>query len=277
MSTIKKARPVTPGRRGKVYLEYNEITTSKPFKKLTSGKKKISSRDNQGRISVRRRGGGHKRKYRIIDFKRDKFNVAGVVKSIEYDPNRNVFVSLVSYKDGEKRYILTTENMKVGFPVMSGESVKSEEGNALPLNKINIGSFVHNIEIKPSKGGQIVRSAGASARLLGLDGKYASVVLPSGETRRILGSCYATVGVLSNKEFKNIKWGKAGVSRWQGKRPKVRGVVMNPVDHPMGGGEGKTSGGRHPCSPTGMIAKGFKTRKPKKYSNQFITRRRKKK
>ncbi len=277
MSKIKIAKPVTPGRRGKVYIQYDEIDSKKPLKKLTKGKKRISSRDNQGRISVRRRGGGHKKKYRIIDFKNNKLGMRGVVNAIEYDPNRNVFIALVYFSDGDKRYMLATENMKKGFVVESGADVKSEEGNTLPLNKINIGSFVHNVELHPERGGQIVRSAGGFARLLGVDGKYASLVLPSGETRRVLASCYATVGVLSNKEFKNIKRGKAGYSRWQGKRPKVRGVVMNPVDHPMGGGEGRTSGGRHPCSPTGVIAKGFKTRRPKKYSNNLIIRKRKKK
>ncbi len=276
MSVIKIAKPVTPGRRGKVYVRNFDLSSDGPLKKLTKGKKKISSRDNQGRISVRRRGAGHKRRYRIIDFKLTKPSMRGVVKTIEYDPNRNVFIALVCYSDGDKRYVLATENMKKGFEINSGEEAKSEEGNTLPLNKINVGSFIHNIELHPGKGGQIVRSAGGFARLLGIDGKYASVVLPSGETRKILASCLATIGVLSNKEFKNIKRGKAGVSRWQGRRPKVRGVVMNPVDHPMGGGEGKTSGGRHPCSPTGIIAKGFRTRKSKKYSNKLIVRRRKK-
>jgi len=248
-----------------------------PEKTLTKGIKKKSARDGQGHISVRRRGGGAKKKYRQIDFKRNLYDIYGTVKTIEYDPNRTSVISLVTYTNGEKRYVLTTEKMQVGSKIISGEKVKSKEGNHLPLMNINVGAFIHNIELVPGRGGKIVRSAGAFAKLLGKDGKYVSVELPSGEVRLILGTCYATVGVISNKEKKNEKSGKAGRTRWLGRRPKVRGVVMNPVDHPMGGGEGRSSGGRHPCSPTGLLAKGFRTRKAKKYSDAFIIRKRKRK
>lgn len=273
---IRTHKPVTPSSRGKVSLVRAELTPGvKPEKSLLRKKKRISARGYKGRISVRRRGGGHKKRYRIIDFKRNKQGVEALVKSIEYDPNRSAFIALVVYKDGEKRYILATENMTVGKTVVSGPDVRSDEGNSLPLSNITVGSFVHNVEIEPGRGGQVVRSAGAFARLLGRDGDFVSLTFPSGETKRVLGRCYATVGVVSNKDKKNEKSGKAGRSRWLGKRPKVRGVVMNPVDHPMGGGEGRTSGGRHPCSPTAVPSKGYKTRSPKKYSDQFIIRRRK--
>ena len=273
---IKTHKPVTPSTRNKVSLVRSELTSGvKPEKSLLRKKKRISARGYKGRISVRRRGGGHKRRYRVVDFKRNKYGIEGVVKSIEYDPNRSAFIALIVYKDGEKRYIIATEDMKVGNSVISGPDVRSDDGNSLPLAKINVGSFVHNVEIEPGRGGQVVRSAGAFARLLGRDGSFVTLTFPSGETKRVLGNCYATVGVVSNKDKKNEKSGKAGRSRWLGKRPKVRGVVMNPVDHPMGGGEGRTSGGRHPCSPTAVPSKGYKTRSPKKYSDQFIIRRRK--
>lgn len=271
---IKKFKPTTPSLRGKV-LVTGGTTRSKPEKTLTLGIKRVSGRDGGGRISVRRKGGGHKRVYRIIDFKRNKRDIWGVVKFIEYDPNRTCLIALVVYEDGEKRYILAPEKLKVGHKVMSSEGAKSEEGNSIPLKNINVGSFIHNIEINPGRGGQLVRSAGASARLLGKDGRYVSVQFPSGEVKKIFSENYATIGVLSNKEKINEKIGKAGKSRWLGRRPKVRGVVMNPVDHPMGGGEGRTSGGRHPCSPTGVKAKGYKTRVAKKYSDKFIIRKRK--
>ena len=273
---LKQLKPTTPGNRGKVNLKYVELTRKSSEKILTKGIKKNSGRGGDGKISVRRKGGGAKRKYRIIDFKRRKFDIQGMIKSIEYDPNRNAFIALVVYADGEKNYVLATANMIVGNKVISGEDVKSVEGNCLPLGKINIGAFVHNIELQPNKGGQMVRAAGTGAKILGRDGNKVSMMLPSGEVRIFDSKCKATVGVLSNHDAKNIKLGKAGASRWRGRRPKVRGVAMNPIDHPMGGGEGKTSGGRHPCSPTGVLTKGFKTRK-KKYSDKFIIRRKKKK
>lgn len=271
----KVYKATTPSMRGKVSVKAVELTGDAPEKSLLRRKKRVSARDNQGRISVRRRGGGHKKRYRLIDFKRKKYDVNAVVKTIEYDPNRTAFIALLVYEDGEKRYILATDGMKPGMSVVSGSDVRTAEGNSLPLEKINIGSFVHNIEINPGRGGQMVRSAGSFARVLGRDGDYVTLSFPSGEVKRILGRCYATVGIVSNKDKKNEKSGKAGRSRWLGKRPKVRGVVMNPVDHPMGGGEGKSSGGRHPCSPTGVAAKGLKTRSKKKYSDSFIVRRRK--
>ena len=271
---IKSYKPTTPGQRGKILLDFSEITKKNPEKSLTKGIKRSSGRDNQGRITVRRKGGGAKRKYRLIDFKRNKKERA-LVKSIEYDPNRSANIALLFYSDGEKRYILAPDGLKVGDEIYSGLNVKSQLGNALPLNKINVGAFIHNIEIKPGKGGQLCRGAGTVAKLLGNDGKYSTVQLPSGEVRLILSACYATVGQVGNKDFKNVVSGKAGRSRWLGKRPKVRGVAMNPVDHPMGGGEGRSSGGRQPVSPTGVLAKGLKTRKKKKYSDKFIIRGRK--
>ncbi len=274
---VKYLKAITPASRGRAVLDLSALTTDKPEKTLTSGKKSISGRDNHGRISVRRRGSGNKRKYRRIDFKRNKHDIEAVVKSIEYDPNRTAFIALIVYKDGEKRYILAPEGLKTGDKIISGEDVKSVTGNALPLGNINTGSFIHNVELQPRKGGQIIRSAGSYGKLLGCDGKYASVQMPSGEVRMILRSCYATVGAVSNRDHINTQGGKAGWSRWKGRRPKVRGVVMNPVDHPMGGGEGRSSGGRHPCSPTGKLRKGYKTRKVKKYSDKFIIRKRKKK
>ncbi len=272
---LKLFKPTTPGLRGKAIVDTSALSKVAPCKALTHGKKRISSRDTKGRISVRRRGGGHKRRYRIIDFKREKVNIEAVVKTVEYDPNRSAFIALVAYKDGEKRYHLATENMREGQVIISGDEVRSVEGNTLSLSKINIGSFIHNIEMMPGRGGQMVRSAGSAAKLLGRDGKYATVELPSGEVRKILSTCRASVGVVSNKDKKNEKSGKAGRGRWFGRRPKVRGVVMNPVDHPMGGGEGRSSGGRHPCSPTGVPSKGFKTRSVRKWTSKFIVRSRK--
>ena len=276
---MKYFKPITPGTRNKVIVGFGQISKVKPEKSLTKGKSRISGRDGQGRISVRRKGGGHKKKYRIIDFKRNKFDIPALVKTIEYDPNRSAFIALVAYKDGEKRYILASSNLQIGQTIISTSSkeIKNQEGNSMPLKFINVGNFVHNVELNPGKGGQIVRSAGSFAKLLGRDNEYVILQFPSGEVRKVLGKCYATIGVVSNKERKNESSGKAGRSRWLGKRPKVRGVVMNPVDHPMGGGEGKTSGGRHPCSPTGQPSKGLKTRKLKKYSTKFIVRRRKSK
>ena len=272
---IRYVKPTTPGQRGKVLNKFEEITKSTPEKALTKGRKRISARDVKGHISVRHRGGGAKKKFRKIDFLRDKYDQPAKVNSIEYDPNRSANIALVIYADGEKRYILAPDGLKLGQKIVSGKEVKSELGNCLPLEKINIGAFIHGIEIRPGKGAQLVRSAGVSAKLLGRDGKYCSVQMPSGEVRLILGRAMATVGTVGNKDHKNVTSGKAGRTRWLGKRPSVRGVAMNPVDHPMGGGEGKSSGGRHPVSPTGVLAKGFKTRKNKKYSSQFIIRKRK--
>jgi large subunit ribosomal protein L2 len=274
---LRKYNPTTPGQRGKILLDFKELTKKDPEKSLSKGIKFHAGRDNAGRISVRRKGGRGRRKYRLIDFKRDKRDIEATVKSIEYDPNRTANIALVAYADGEKRYILAPEGLNVGHKIINGENAKSITGNTLPMGKINIGSFIHNIEIREKKGGQLVRSAGSFAKILGRDGKYVSVEMPSGEVRLFLGKCYATVGELANKDHKNIMSGKAGRSRWQGKRPKVRGVVMNPVDHPMGGGEGRSSGGRHPCSPTGLLAKGYKTRRKNKYSDKFIIRKKSKK
>lgn len=272
---LKKFKPITPGLRGKILIDFSEITATKPEKSLVTGKKRISGRGGDGTISVRRRGGGAKRKYRMIDFKRDKYDMPAVVKTIEYDPNRSANIALVVYNDGEKRYILAPEGLTVGMKIISGENAKSISGNALPLEKINIGSYIHNVELHKGKGGQLVRAGGSFAKLLGRDGKNVSIEMPSGEVRLVHGKCYASVGDLGNKDRKNEVSGKAGRSRWQGKRPKVRGVVMNPVDHPMGGGEGRTSGGRQPCSPWGQLTKGLKTRKKKKYSDSLILRKRK--
>ncbi len=272
---IKTFRPVTPSLRSKVLVTNEYLTKERPLKRLTKGKRRISGRSGIGRITVRRRGGGHKRLYRMVDFKQYRDGIEGTVKSIEYDPNRTAHIALVAYRDGEKRYVLAAESMAVGTKILAGEGAKSVMGSTLPLNDINLGSFIYNVELYPGRGGQLARSAGNAAKLLGRDGAYASVELPSGEVRRILGTCRACVGVVSNKDKKNEKSGKAGRTRWLGRRPKVRGVVMNPVDHPMGGGEGRSSGGRHPCSPTGQPTKGFKTRAKNKLSNKFIIRRRK--
>lgn len=274
---IRHIKPTTPGQRGKVLNSFEEITKLFPEKSLTKGKKRISGRDNQGRITVRRRGGGSKKKLRQIDFRRDKLDQPALVRSIEYDPNRSANIALLVYEDGEKRYILSPEGIKIGQTIISGKAVKSELGNCLPLEKINIGAFIHAIELRPGKGARLVRSAGTYAKLLGRDGQYCSIQMPSGEVRLVLGRCMATVGEVGNKDHKNVVSGKAGRTRWLGKRPSVRGVAMNPVDHPMGGGEGRTSGGRHPVSPTGVLAKGYKTRKAKKYSDKFIIRKRKNK
>lgn len=272
---VKRYNPTTPASRYKTSLDFSELTTDKPHKALTVKGSNKAGRGFKNRISVRRKGGRHKRLYRIIDFKRDKINIPATVKTIEYDPNRSVNISLLNYADGEKRYILTPDGLKTGERVESGPNVEIKVGNALPLNMIPVGLNIHNIEMVPGKGAQLVRSAGASAQVLGKEGRYAIIKLPSGESRKIFHNCFATIGELGNKEFMNISIGKAGRSRWLGRRPKVRGVVMNPVDHPHGGGEGRTSGGRHPVSPTGVPTKGFKTRKKNKFSNKFIIKRRK--
>lgn len=272
---VKKLRPVTPGTRFRIAPTFSEITKSTPEKSLTEPLKKTGGRNNTGKMTMRYIGGGHKRKYRIIDFKRDKHNVPATVEAIEYDPNRTARIALVKYEDGEKRYIIAPEGIKVGQTVISGENVPPELGNALPLASIPVGTIIHNIELKPGAGGSIARSAGSYAQLLGRDGRYASLRMPSGETRLVLATCYATVGTVSNSDHMNESIGKAGRNRWKGIRPRTRGVAMNPVDHPMGGGEGRASGG-HPRSRKGLYAKGKKTRSPKKYSTRFIISRRKK-
>ncbi len=272
---IRKFKPITPGTRFMSVSTFEEITKTVPEKSLTVSLKKSGGRNNLGRITARHRGGGHKRKYRIIDFKRDKFGIPAKVHSIEYDPNRTCRIALLHYVDGEKRYILAPDGLKVGDTVQSGEGSEIKVGNALKLKNIPLGSFVHNVELKPGKGGQIGRAAGASLQLMAKEGKYATLKMPSGEVRMVSLECMATYGVVGNQDHLNISIGKAGRSRWLGKRPHVRGVAMNPVDHPMGGGEGKTSGGGHPVSPWGQPAKGLKTRKKRKESNKFIVRRRK--
>ncbi|MDY6967147.1 MAG: 50S ribosomal protein L2 [Spirochaetota bacterium] len=272
---IKKFKPTTPTLRYKTVLTFDEITTDKPNKKLTSGKKEYAGRGHKGQISVRRRGGGHKRKYRVIDFKRDKYGIEGKVSSIEYDPNRAANIALITYIDGEKRYIIAPHSLQLGDKIVSGEDVEIKIGNSLPLKKIPHGTGIYNIELHKGKGGQLVRSAGTTAQITAKEGDYTLIKLPSGEIRKIHKECYATIGEVGNKDHINIVIGKAGRSRWMNKRPKVRGVAMNPVDHPLGGGEGKSSGGRHPVSPTGVPAKGYKTRKKNKYSNKMIIRKRK--
>lgn len=272
---IKKFRPVTPTLRYKTVLDKNELTEDKPFKPLTKGKTGDSGRGFKGQITVRRRGGGHKRKLRLIDFKRNKYGIPGKVVSIEYDPNRSANIALISYVDGEKRYIIAPESVKVGDRIESGEKVEIKAGNALPLKNIPLGSSIYNIELHRGKGGQLVRSAGTTAILTAKEEDYCLVKLPSGEIRKIHSECYSTIGIVGNKDHINVTIGKAGRSRWLNKRPKVRGVAMNPVDHPLGGGEGKSSGGRHPVSPTGQPTKGYKTRKKHKYSDNYIIKRRK--
>ena len=273
---IKKLKPVTPGTRFRSNSTFEEITKNTPEKSLTLVLKKSGGRNNLGRVTSRHRGGGHKRKYRIIDFKRDKKGIPAKVFSIEYDPNRSARIALLHYADGEKRYILAPEGLKVGSTVLSGPGSEINPGNALPLKEIPLGSFVHNVEMKPGKGGQLGRSAGTSLQLLAREGENAQLKLPSGEVRIVKVNCMATYGTVGNADQENISLGKAGRTRWLGKRPHVRGVAMNPVDHPMGGGEGKTSGGGHPVSPWGQKAKGLKTRRHKKESNKFIIKRRNK-
>lgn len=272
---IKKLKPNTPGTRFKSVSSFEEITKITPEKSLTTAISKSGGRNNKGRITSKHIGGGHKRKYRIIDFKRDKFGVPAKVFSIEYDPNRTCRIALLHYADGEKRYIIAPEGLKVGATVQSGSGSDIVVGNSLPLKEMPLGSFVHNVEMKPGKGGQLGRSAGSSLQVLAKEGDFAQLKMPSGEVRMIRLNCMATYGVVGNSEQENISLGKAGRSRWKGIRPHVRGVAMNPVDHPMGGGEGKTSGGGHPVSPWGQRAKGLKTRKHKKESNKFIIKRRK--
>lgn len=272
---IKKIRPVTPGQRFRLAPSFDEITASKPEKSLIGAISKSGGRNNAGRMTMRYMGGGHKKKYRIIDFKRDKHGVPATVKSIEYDPIRSARIALLFYADGEKRYIIAPERLTIDQKVISGADVAPEVGNALPLASIPLGTIIHNIELHPGKGGVLARSAGAYAQIVAREGKYATIKLPSGEMRLVLGACMATVGTVSNSDHMNVRLGKAGRSRWLGNRPRVRGVAMNPVDHPMGGGEGRSSGG-HPRSRKGLLAKGKKTRAPKKYSDNLIISRRKK-
>ncbi|MBO7476611.1 MAG: 50S ribosomal protein L2 [Salinivirgaceae bacterium] len=272
----KKLKPVTAGQRGKVVSNFETVTTTTPEKSLLSPLRKSGGRNNDGRLTMRYIGGGHKQRYRIVDFKRDKDGIPGTVKSIEYDPNRSARIALVVYADGEKRYILAPNGLTVGQVVMSGKGVAPEVGNALYLSEIPLGTIIHNIELRPNAGGSMARSAGTFAQLTSREGKYAIVKLPSGEIRMVLVTCKATIGVVGNSDHALEVSGKAGRSRWLGRRPRNRGVVMNPVDHPMGGGEGRASGG-HPRSRNGMPAKGYKTRRPKKQSNKLIVERRKSK
>jgi len=271
---VKTFKPTTPGRRQMSVASFDEITRSTPEKSLIAPARKSGGRNNLGRITSRWIGGGHKRRYRIIDFKRNKDGIPAKVVSIEYDPNRTARIALLQYADGEKRYILAPVGLKVGAAVQSGEGVEIQPGNCLKLRHIPVGSIIHNIELRPGKGAQMVRSAGNSAQLLAREGEYATIRLQSGEVRLVHRECRATIGQVGNVEHENISIGKAGRSRWMGKRPEVRGVAMNPVDHPHGGGEGKTSGGRHPVSPWGWLTKGYKTRKKKNPSSKFIVKRR---
>ena len=273
--SVRKLKPVTPGQRFRVVNGFDTITTDKPEKSLLAPNKRSGGRNNQGRMTTRNIGGGHKRKYRIIDFKRDKQGIPATVKTIEYDPNRTAFIALLSYADGEKRYVIAQNGLEVGQTVVSGTGSTPEIGNTLLLSEIPLGTTISCIELRPGQGAVMARSAGSFAQLMARDGKYATVKLPSGETRLILLTCMATIGVVSNSDHQLLVSGKAGRSRWLGRRPRTRPVVMNPVDHPMGGGEGKSSGG-HPRSRNGIPAKGFKTRSKTKASNKYILERRKK-
>jgi large subunit ribosomal protein L2 len=272
--SIKTFKPNTPGQRFKMVSGFEEITTTTPEKSLVSGKKSTGGRNNLGRVTSWHRGGGHKRKYRMIDFKRNKREIPARVASIEYDPNRTARIALLHYVDGEKRYILAPDGLKVGDMLFASEKAEMKVGNAMPLDKIPVGVAVHNVEMRQNKGGQMARSAGSAVQLLAKEGKFALLKLPSGEVRKVPLNCYATIGQVSNLDHINIFIGKAGRSRWMGRRPNVRGVAMNPIDHPMGGGEGKSSGGRHPCSPWGQKSKGLKTRTRKKLSGALIVKRR---
>jgi large subunit ribosomal protein L2 len=272
----KTYQPYTETRRFQTTLTFEELTSAKPYKPLLEPKKRISGRNNLGQITIWHRGGGHKRHYRVIDFRREKFGIAARVQSIEYDPNRSAFICLLSYADGDKRYILYPQGLKVGDTVLSGPEADIVAGNALPLKNVPVGTLIHNLELRPGKGGQMVRSAGGSAQLLAKEGDYAQVRLPSGEVRRVHVDCMATIGQIGNLDHENISIGKAGRKRWMGIRPTNRGVSMNPVDHPHGGGEGKTSGGRHPVTPWGQPTRGYKTRQNKR-TDRFIVKRREKK
>ncbi|MFA6844157.1 MAG: 50S ribosomal protein L2 [Sphaerochaetaceae bacterium] len=272
---LKKYKPNTPGLRQRTTLVFDELTTSKPEKSLTRNLHRKAGRDTFGRVSVRRRGGGHKRSYRIIDFKRNKIGVPGTVKTLEYDPNRTANIALVFYADGEKRYIIAPQGLKVGQKIVSGPNAPLEMGNALPLKSIPLGLMVHNVELNLGRGGQLVRAAGLGATIVAKEGDYVTLRLPSGEMRMVFGECYATIGQLGNLDHMNTSLGKAGVSRHLGRRPQVRGIAMNPIDHPHGGGEGKTGTGRNPVTPWGKPTKGGITRSRKKPSNAFIVKKRK--
>ena len=272
---LKKFKPTTETLRHRVALTFDEITETKPLRRLTEAKRNKAGRDNKGRISVRHRGGGVKRRYRIVDFRRDKIGIPARVEAIAYDPNRSANLALLKYVDGEKRYILAPQGLKVDDAVMAGPEAEPNVGNALPLSLIPLGLYVHNIELEPGRGGKVARSAGNSCQIMARDGKYVTLRMPSGEVRLFLAVCMATVGQVGNSEWGSVKLGKAGRKRWLGIRPTVRGVAMNPVDHPMGGGEGRTSGGGQPRSPWGQLAKGGKTRNPRKTSSKFIIKRRK--
>ena len=274
--SVRKLKPRSPGSRSRTIPGFEEITKSTPEKRLLDAIARTGGRNNRGRLTAKRRGGGHRKQYRIIDFKRNKDGVEAKVASVEYDPNRSANIALLVYSDGEKRYILSPDGLGVGDRVTSGDDAEIRTGNSLPIKLIPEGTQVHNVELRCGKGGQMARSAGASAQLMAKEGSYATLKLSSGEVRLVGVSCRATIGVVGNSEHANVSYGKAGRTRWIGRRPRVRAVAMNPVDHPMGGGEGRSSGGRHPCSPWGQPAKGFKTRSPRKSSNKFILNRRKK-
>ncbi|MDR1242975.1 MAG: 50S ribosomal protein L2 [Deltaproteobacteria bacterium] len=272
---IRKLNPTSAGRRGMTVFTFDEITAASPEKSLTVGLNKKSGRNHYGRVTSRRRGGGHKRSYRIIDFKRDKLGIPAKVATIEYDPNRTARIALLHYADGEKRYILAPVGMHTGDTVLAGEGADIKPGNALLISRIPVGTLIHNVELYPGKGGQFCRAAGTYAQLVAKEDKYALLRMPSGETRKVLVAGMATIGQVGNLQWENISLGKAGRSRWLGRRPEVRGVAMNPIDHPLGGGEGRSSGGRHPCSPWGVPTKGYKTRNRKKVSSKLIVTRRK--
>ncbi len=270
---LKAYKPTSPGRRFQTCSTFEEITKAKPEKSLVKALKRTGGRNNLGRMTSRHIGGGHKRKFRVIDFRRDKLDIPAKVAAIEYDPNRSSRIALLHYSDGEKRYILAPLGLEVGDTVVSGEKEDIKTGNTIPLRNIPLGSLIHNLELKMGKGGQLIRSAGSYGQLMAKEGSYAQVRLPSGEVRKILMGCKATIGQIGNIDHENMSIGKAGRTRWLGKRPKVRGVVMNPVDHPMGGGEGRSSGGRHPCTPWGVPTKGYKTRKNRN-SDKYIVKKR---
>jgi large subunit ribosomal protein L2 len=276
MSSIKTYNPTSPAIRFRTTLDNSELSTDRPLKRLTRSKTRISGRNNKGRLTIRHRGGGHKRLYRIIDFCRDKRDIPAKVLALEYDPNRSARIALLSYADGEKRYILAPDGLAAGASVLASETADILIGNSLPLKNIPLGTMIHNIELKKGKGGQMARSAGTAAQLLAKEAGYAQIKMPSGEVRKVHLDCYATIGQVGNLNYENVSIGKAGRNRWLGKRPTVRGVAMNPIDHPHGGGEGKTSGGRHPVSPWGVPTKGYKTRKNKR-TQRFIIKRRGKK
>ena len=270
---IRTYKPTSAGRRSQTVQVFDEITTDKPYKPLTEPLRKSGGRNNRGELTIWWRGGGHKRMYRVIDFKRDKRDIPGKIITVEYDPNRSSRIALIQYPDGEKRYILQPNGLKVGDTVVAGENVDILPGNALPLKNIPLGTMIHNVELRPGGGGQVARGAGSAVQLIAKEGDYATVKMPSGELRKINMECLATIGQVGNLDHEKVSYGKAGRSRWLGKRPHVRGVAMNPVDHPLGGGEGKTSGGRHPVTPWGMPTKGYKTRN-RKSTDQFIVQRR---